>query len=79
MTQAKALAMNEEKEKNTKQFALRLARSAREAVQVLAKREGISVNHFISLAVAEKISRIEMKREANTSGVDKAMNEQSSL
>jgi len=40
-------------------FPLRLSASTRQQANDLAKREGISLNHFISLAVAEKISRLE--------------------
>jgi hypothetical protein len=40
-------------------FPLRLAPSIREAAGQLAQRDGISLNHFISLAVAEKIARME--------------------
>jgi predicted HicB family RNase H-like nuclease len=50
--------MTEEKNQHAKQFPLRLARSLKEAANNMAKREGISLNHFISLAIAEKISRI---------------------
>jgi len=39
-------------------FPLRLAKSLREVAGTLARREGVSLNHFISLAVAEKISRL---------------------
>jgi predicted HicB family RNase H-like nuclease len=46
------------KDNHAKQFPLRLARSLREAANLIARREGISLNHFISLAVAEKVSRI---------------------
>jgi|HubBroStandDraft_5_1064220.scaffolds.fasta_scaffold96915_2 hypothetical protein len=45
------------------QFPLRLAKSLRESAKALAEREGISLNHFISLAVAEKVSRIEQQGE----------------
>lgn len=40
-------------------FPLRLAKSLREMAGTLARRDGVSLNHFISLAVAEKIRRIE--------------------
>jgi hypothetical protein len=39
-------------------FPLRLAVSLKERAQLLARQEGVSLNHFISLAVAEKISRL---------------------
>jgi hypothetical protein len=40
-------------------FPLRLAPSMRRQADDLADREGISLNHFISLAIAEKITRME--------------------
>jgi hypothetical protein len=40
-------------------FPLRLGASIRQQATDLAHNEGISLNHFISLAVAEKISRME--------------------
>jgi hypothetical protein len=40
-------------------FPLRLPSSLRECANDLAHKDGISLNHFISLAVAEKISRLE--------------------
>lgn len=40
-------------------FPLRLSPSMRHQVNDLAHREGISLNHFVSLAIAEKISRME--------------------
>jgi hypothetical protein len=40
-------------------FPLRLGPSVRQQAGDLAHNEGISLNHFISLAVAEKISRME--------------------
>jgi DNA-binding transcriptional regulator/RsmH inhibitor MraZ len=40
-------------------FPLRLAVSLKDMANVLAQQDGVSLNHFISLAVAEKISRLE--------------------
>lgn len=40
-------------------FSLRLSPEERNLASDHARREGISLNHFISMAVAEKISRIE--------------------
>ena len=40
-------------------FPLRLCPSTRQQATRLAQHDGISLNHFISLAVAEKISRME--------------------
>jgi HicB family len=40
-------------------FPLRLAGSLKDRATDLAKEDGISLNHFISLALAEKVSRLE--------------------
>jgi hypothetical protein len=40
-------------------YPLRLAASLRDMASQLAQTDGVSLNHFISLAVAEKISRLE--------------------
>jgi predicted HicB family RNase H-like nuclease len=40
-------------------FSLRLAKSLKDRARLIATHDGISLNHFISLAVAEKISRLE--------------------
>ena len=40
-------------------FPLRLCPSTRQQATKLAQQDNISLNHFISLAVAEKISRLE--------------------
>lgn len=45
--------------KRCQSFPLRLAPSIRSQANDLAHIEGISLNHFISLAVAEKIVRME--------------------
>jgi hypothetical protein len=42
-------------------FLLRLPTSTRETAKQEAAREGLSLNHFIALAVAEKLARIEQK------------------
>ena len=43
----------------TKTFPLRLPVSTRLQADELARREGLSLNQFISLAVAEKVTRLE--------------------
>jgi hypothetical protein len=43
-----------------KTFPLRLPRSTRIEAGEIAAREGISLNQFIALAVAEKIARMEL-------------------
>ncbi len=40
-------------------YPLRLSPSMREQVERVAKKDQISVNHFIALALAEKLSRME--------------------
>lgn len=40
-------------------YPLRLCPSIRAQAEALAKQDRISLNHFISLAVAEKLSRME--------------------
>jgi hypothetical protein len=45
-------------EKQRINFALRLAASLKDRAKLLAARDGISLNHFISQAVAEKIDRL---------------------
>lgn len=50
-------------------FPLRLPPTLRHQANVLAHREGLSLNHFVSLAIAEKITRMEdglwMREPAN--------------
>lgn len=46
----------------TSTYPLRLPRSVKAAVEVLAREEGISVNQFVATAVAEKLSA--MRTEA---------------
>jgi hypothetical protein len=45
--------------KRHQSFPLRLSPSIRQQANDLAHGDGISLNHFISLAIAEKISRME--------------------
>ena len=40
-------------------FPLRLPASTRMQADVLARKDGLSLNQFINLAVAEKIARLE--------------------
>jgi hypothetical protein len=46
------------KDEPGKQFSLRLGRSLKDLAIAMAKRDDVSLNHFISLAVSEKVSRI---------------------
>jgi len=50
--------MNEDYKRH-QSFPLRLSPSMRQQASDLAHAEGISLNHFISLAIAEKISRMD--------------------
>ncbi|MCO6433796.1 YlcI/YnfO family protein, partial [Nitrosomonas nitrosa] len=43
----------------TTTYSLRLPKSLKEEVAKMAKRDGTSLNQFISMAVAEKISALE--------------------
>lgn len=43
----------------TSTFPLRLPRSIRAGVDRASKREGVSVNQFVSIAVAEKLAMLE--------------------
>jgi HicB family len=40
-------------------FPLRLAKALKDRARLLATQEGVSLNHFISSAVGEKITRLE--------------------
>jgi hypothetical protein len=40
-------------------FPLRLPKLLRDQARLLAIQDGVSLNHFISLAVAEKVTRLE--------------------
>ena len=46
-------------------FSLRLPPRIRAELEALAKDEGISVNQFIVLAVAEKLTQLEVPQLAN--------------
>ena len=45
-----------------KTYPLRLPKSLKDEVAKVAKRDGTSVNQFITIAVAEKISALETER-----------------
>jgi hypothetical protein len=49
-------------------FPLRLSPTMKHQATEIAGREGLSLNHFISLAVAEKLIRIETTSWAGESG-----------
>jgi hypothetical protein len=52
-------AMNPDKPRNRSKFLLRLPKSVSDTAKQIASQEGVSLNQFISLAVAEKIIRVE--------------------
>ena len=45
--------------KQSTTYPLRLPKSLKEAVSRVAKRDGTSINQFIAIAVAEKLSALE--------------------
>ena len=47
-------------EKRRISFPLRLSASLRDQAKALAREDGVSLNHFINLALAEKVSRLEI-------------------
>jgi HicB family len=51
--------MNPDKPRNRSKFLLRLPKSVSDTAKQVAAQEGVSLNQFISLAVTEKIIRIE--------------------
>lgn len=54
--------------KRSPSFPLRLSPSALQLARTAAEAEGLSLNHFVSIAVTEKLSRLErmtwIKRQA---------------
>ncbi len=46
----------------TTTYPLRLPRSLKEAVERLSRQEGTSMNQFVAMAVAEKVSALETAR-----------------
>ena len=46
----------------TKTYPLRLPRSLKDAVERISKEEGTSINQFVAMAVAEKVSALETAR-----------------
>jgi hypothetical protein len=46
----------------TKTHPLRLPRSLKDAVERISKEEGTSINQFVAMAVAEKVSALETAR-----------------
>ena len=51
--------MNPDKPRNRSKFILRLPKSVSDSAKQIAGQEGVSLNQFISLAIAEKIIRVE--------------------
>jgi hypothetical protein len=47
---------------DTSTYPLRLPRSLKEAVERLSKEEGTSINQFVAVAVAEKVSALATAR-----------------
>jgi hypothetical protein len=57
MTDNKSETMSE-----TETYPLRLPRSLKDAVERISKEEGTSINQFVAMAVAEKVSALETVR-----------------
>jgi hypothetical protein len=51
--------MSFDEQRRAMSFPLRLGLSLKETANFLALKDGVSLNYFISVAVAEKVSRIE--------------------
>ena len=45
-------------------FALRLPASMKDKAAAIAQEDGVSLNHFISIALAEKLTRVEQRKMA---------------
>jgi predicted HicB family RNase H-like nuclease len=54
--------MKPAKQPHAKLFPLRLPKSLKAAAQLMAEQNGVSLNYFISLAIAEKVERIEQEK-----------------
>jgi hypothetical protein len=64
----------------TKTYSLRLPRSLKDAVERLSKEEGTSINQFVAMAVAEKVSALrtagyfrERQKRADLEAFDRLM------
>lgn len=51
-------------------FPLRLPRSLRTAAEAVSRQEGVSLNHFIALAVAEKLARLDRPKPPSRPDLD---------
>jgi hypothetical protein len=59
------LAYMSKEYKRQQSFPLRLSPSIRRQANDLAHEDGLSLNHFISLAIAEKVTRMEQQSRAH--------------
>lgn len=64
----------------TKTYALRLPRSLKDSVEQLSREDGTSINQFVAVAVAEKVSALrtaryfeDRKAQADFKAFDKIM------
>jgi predicted RNase H-like HicB family nuclease len=53
-----------EEELPSGKFVVRLARSVHRRLNALAKKEGVSLNHLVVIAVSEYVTRIETREES---------------
>jgi hypothetical protein len=51
-----------QKKVTVNKFTLRLIPSVRRAVEAFCQKEGVSLNHFINVAVAEKLARLQQEK-----------------
>ena len=49
--------------KNTSSYPLKIPHSIKQAAQRLAKEDGVSLNQWISVAIAEKIGTVQMAKK----------------
>jgi HicB family len=67
LSRARFVLLNDDENKRIS-FPLRLAASLKRRAELLASRDGVSLNHFISLALAEKISRLRAESSPSSRG-----------
>jgi hypothetical protein len=48
--------------KKTRTYALRLPQSLKDSVERLSRQDGTSINQFVAMAVAEKVSALQTAR-----------------
>jgi hypothetical protein len=70
---------NESRKTSIERFPLRLMPSVRRTAEVFSAKEGVSLNQFINVAVAEKLAHLEhdewlkLRKKPNTQAIAKAL------